>query len=230
MKKILTAICLFASICVSAQQKISSENLGKISTINIAGSLNVNYVQSDVNAIEIELHNSNLTNLEWELEDEVLSVKLKPSNKDNRFADVTIRCKDSVKTFNIGGCSFMTEGAITSPILEMNASLGAKVTAEFNSLDLTVKASSGSAIVLLGRSKYTVINVSDKSRIDARDIDVVSCDVTATMNSEAYIYVSERLNAAARHTSKIYYIGSPAILKIDNPMITGLGAEIINIE
>lgn len=230
MKKILTAICLLTSMYVSAQQTITSKNLGKISIINVSGALSVNYVPSDVNEIEIELHNSNLSDMEWELKDEILSVNLKASSKYNRSANVTIRCKDTVTLFNIEDCSFMTDAAITSPIVELYASLSAKVTAEFNSLDLTAKVSSGSAVVLLGKSKYTVINVSDKSRLDARDMDVVSCDVSATMNSEAYINASERLSAASRHTSKIYYVGSPTILKIDNPTITGLGAEVINLE
>lgn len=226
LRLLLLTVSSFLTMSASAQQKIGSENIGHIAEITLSGKLNVTYIPSDKNAIEIDLYNADIRKLRWNIEESALSVSLKPTDNKEGYANVKIWCATPLQKLSISESNFISEDVIISNMIELIATSSSKVTANFQAIDMEVRVGSNAIIDLSGESHYLDIHASENSRIDTRKMDVISCEIESTTTSEVYVGADERLVATAKTGSTIFYTGDPIIMKLNTPKITGLGAGI----
>ena len=221
----MVASCIL-TISASAQQKIGSENIGHIAEIKLSGKLNVTYIPSDKNAIEIELYSADINKLRWGIEESLLNITLKPTGNKEGYANVKIWCSTPLKKLSISECNFISEDVIISKMIELNATSSSKITASFESIDMNIRIGTDAIIDLSGESTYLNIYATENSRIDTRKMEVTSCEVESLTNAEVYIKAEERLVATAKTGSTIFYSGDPIIMKLNTPKISGFGAGI----
>ena len=109
---------------------------------------------------------------------------------------------------------------IRSTLFDLLVSGGAIVAMELDVLDAFVECTGKSALRLSGSARYLKLNVSTAS-IDAQSLNTVSTDVNASHGAEIYIAVEERLEAVTSTAAKLYYKGSPTILRNRNSLFGG---------
>ena len=213
-----------------SQQKIGSNNIGKISEIKLQGRLNVTYIPSEMNAIEINLYNSDISKLRWNIVDSTLNVSLKSGGNTDAYADINIWSSTPLSKLDLSEASFFSEDIIVSNMIELIVSSSSKLIANLKSIDIEVRASGGSTVNLSGESTYLEVYASESSRVDTRKMDIVSCEVEGSSSAEVYIDAEERLIATAKTGATIFYSGNPIITKLTTPKLTGLGAGIHKIK
>ena len=227
---LLLAASSLLTISASAQQKIGSNNIGTISEIMLSGKLNVTYIPSENNAIEINLYNADISKLRWNIKDSVLNVTLKPSRDETDYADVKIWSTSPLSKLGISEANFSSDNVISSEMIELILSSSSKLTATINAIDIEVKIDGAAIADISGESTYLDIVASEGSRIDTRKMSAISCEIESSSNSEVYVDAAERLVATAKTGSTIFYTGDPIIMKLTTPKIAGLGAGIHKIK
>lgn len=230
MKKLsLMVLCALMSVAVFAQQKIKSEELGLISAISLSGKLNVEYIPSDKNAIEIDLYNSDIKKFRWSVTDGKLDVMLRPS--EGAYANVKIWSKsEDLTSLAMSGCEFKSSAPINTQMLTVDVSYSAKATIPFKCQDLEMSVSSSAVLSGSGETKYFELKATEKSRVDVREMEAISVEVDASTGAEVYLTALERLVAYPKTSATIFYKGNPTITKLHSSKVVGMGASIHKIE
>ncbi|MCC8034931.1 MAG: DUF2807 domain-containing protein [Rikenellaceae bacterium] len=233
MKKlpVLVACVLFAVANVFSQQTIISENVDSFNSVSFSGNITAELIKSDAAKIEIVLSEVDITKLKWIVKNGVLSVTLNSGSKGKGHADVKVYYAESLASVSVSGSEFTSAEPITGDFFHFSANGGSRVTLEFDVLDLTASISGNSAALFSGEVKYLAISASEKSKVDARDMECLSAEVDASTGAEIYVTVTERLVANAKTSSTIFYKGKPTVLRDKTSrMSSGMfGSSILNI-
>ena len=149
----------------------------------------------------------------------VLQISERFDAKTTLVTDVTVYyvALDEIK---IDHSTARFEEPVKSTLLDVAVSGGAVVTMDIDALDTFVECTGKSAIKMGGASRYFKLNVST-ARIDAFPLQTVSADVNASHGAEVRLSVEERLEAVTSTSAKLYYKGSPAILRNRNSLFGG---------
>ena len=237
MKKsiLISALLLaLATISASSQPSHSIKNIFTIpdfySVVLNGGNLNVELIHSETNEIEVELHNSELEKFRWTVSDGVLSVTLRPTVGAKPSADVKIYYNGNLHEISASGTQLTADEPVTSHIMILKVSGGARVNMAVDARDLEVEVTGNSSLMLSGTAKYLTLRATERSMVDTRKLDVVSAEVEAATSAEIYVNATERLVANARTTAKIFYMGNPIIFKDRSSRLnTTMGSSVYNI-
>jgi hypothetical protein len=108
------------------------------------------------------------------------------------------------------------EADITMPELAgAELSGGSHLNGDMDVADLTLNLSGGSHATLSGPAGDLTIDASGGSHAKLAELVVVDADVEASGGSEVTVNPSGRLDADASGGSRVYYLGSPTLGKID---------------
>lgn len=230
MKKVIViAVLMLMSTMLFAQQSIKSENVSDFTNVSLSGKLCVEMIPAQQNSIEVELIKSEITKFKWTSVDGTLMLSLRPSQSSEATAIVKIYYK-AINEISVSGSEVIFNEPIISNLLAIKLSSGATVTANVDCMDLEIEVSSNSALVCSGTAKYVDIRATEKSRVDARNLESVSVMVDSATGAEIYVTALERLVAFAKTASSVYYKGEPVVLKIkSSKMGMGMGASVLNI-
>ena len=154
----------------------------------------------------------------------MLTVSEKYDPKRTNVTDVTIYY-NSLCEVKIAHAKAMFEGVIDSKLFDLTVSGGATVSLEINAMDAAVECTGSSRLTLSGKTKYLTMRVST-AKLDCTNLSVVSATVEASHSSEVRLSVEERLEVTTSTGAKLYYKGTPTILREHNVIF---GGEIINI-
>lgn len=229
MRKIFAVVvCVLFAVEVSAQQVVKSAEIGAFSSISLSGKLQVQLIKADTNSIEITLFDSEIARLKWGVNNEELSVSLRPALNGSGRAEVKIYYK-SIGALSISGGELTSKEAIVSDLFDLKVSSGAKITAEFKCTDMGINVTGNSVALLNGYSRYLDLHASEKSKLEARALECMSAIANASTGGEVYVCAQERLEADAKTGSTIFYKGEPTILRVPTSKIMGLGASVHSI-
>ncbi|MCD7969766.1 MAG: DUF2807 domain-containing protein [Alistipes sp.] len=233
MKKImlLALSTIFSLSALVAQQTIFSENVDGFNAVAFSGNITAELIKSDACQIEIVLTDVDITKLKWIVKNGVLTVELNSGPKGRGHADVKVHYVDGLSSVSVSGSEFTSAEPLTGNIFSFSANAGATVSVEFDVMDLTVSVSGNSAALFTGDVRYLTMSATEKSKVDARGMDVMSAEVDAATGAEIYISVEERLVANAKTSSTIFYKGQPDIMRDKTSrMSSGMfGSSILNI-
>ena len=223
---------LAVSLGLSAQQSIRSENISSFTSVVMTGNIVAELIPSQTNKIDITLHEVTIDKLKWSSRNGELSVSLSAGRKGEGRADVKIYYADTLSSVTVSGSDLKTQGAIKGIVCRLVANGGAKVTAEFDMLDLDVNIVGNSAAQLSGKGKYLTLRATDKSTVQAGSLMVLSGEIDAATNAEVRVVVDERLIVRGKTGAKIYYKGYPAVVKdYTSKMNSGvMGATLLRVE
>lgn len=230
MKKVIVIVAaMLMSTMLFAQQSIKSENVSDFTNVDLSGKLCVEMIPAQQNSIEVELIKAEITKFKWTAVDGTLTIALRPSQSSEAKAIVKIYYK-TLNEISVSSSEVIFNEPVVSNLMAIKLSSGATVTAKVDCMDLEIEASSNSAIACSGTAKYVDIRATEKSRVDARNIESTSVMVDSATGAEIYVTALERLVAFAKTASSVYYKGEPTILKIkSSKMGMGMGASVLNI-
>ncbi len=228
----LAAAILFTALSVMAQQTIQSENLDDFNAVSFSGNITAELIRSETSSIEIILTDADITKLRWIVSNGTLTVSLNSSgSKGKGHADVKVYYTEGLNAVTVSGSEFTSAEPLTGEIFHFTANGGATVTVGFDVLDLIAGVSGNSAALFTGEAKYLTMSASERSKVDAREMAVVSAEVDTATGAELYISVEERLVANAKTSSTIFYKGQPRVMRDKTSrMNSGMfGSSILNI-
>lgn len=230
-KTIFLIIFLLTVTSVPAQQSIKSNPISDFHAIALSGNLNVALIHADVNAIEIELYDSEINKFKWGVNNGVLSVSLRPTIGSKARADVRIYYRGALYDISVTDARLSVTEEIVAHTMRLAISGGANVNVAVDVKDMEVDVNGNSSLLMLGTAKYLTLKVTERSRVDVRKLQAVSAETEAATGAEVYVNASERLVANARTAATIFYMGNPTIFKDRSSKInTSLGSSVLSID
>ncbi|MBC6996927.1 head GIN domain-containing protein [Cytophaga sp. FL35] len=109
------------------------------------------------------------------------------------------------------GSYLKAENSITSGDLEIDGSSGARMIVELNATSLMIDASSGANLTISGEAEQSNVDVSSGGNINAKDLQVQSCNAEASSGGNVKIMVAKNLVAEASSGGNISYSGDPEV-------------------
>ena len=229
---LLFALLLFAGFTgnVLAQSVIRNDELPDFAVIALSGNMNVELIEADKNAIEVQLYESDIKKFTWSVNgDGVLSVTLRPTVGQKARADIRLYYKAEIKEVTVNGARLTVEDEIVSSLFRLAVSGGGSASVAVAADDVEVEVTSNSAVVVTGETTYLSIRATERSKVDTRKLNAVSAETEAVTGGEIYVFASERIVANARHASSIHYTGKPTIVK-NRTSRSSMGSGVYNID
>lgn len=231
-RTLILAITLLISTALSyGQQTISSENITEFNAVSLNGNITAELIPSDTNKIDIILTDVDINKFKWNIKSGALNVNLNSGPKGKGHADVKIHYTGPLSEISVSGGELSSPEVIESNMLRFVVNGGAKVTLDFNVMDLDANITGNSVTLMSGTAKYLTLHAGEKSKVDARPMECVSANVDSGSGSEVYLFITERLVANAKTSSTIFYKGKPTIIKDKTSKMSAnvMGSSILNI-
>ncbi|MBT0608387.1 head GIN domain-containing protein [Aequorivita echinoideorum] len=197
---------------VVTEERTVSENFTEIRG---SEGLNVEITQGDENKITVEADENLLQYIETEVE----SGKLKIGTSENigrataKNVYVTFKQVNTLEASS--GAELISKNVVKSENLSLNSSSGANLDVEIFAKKSTAKSSSGSQLLLRGKSSALVADASSGSKLDAKQLLVIDCDAEASSGATVTVNVKERLETRASSGGEINYYGNPSAVNSD---------------
>ena len=151
-------------------------------------------------------------------EGSTLKIGLKPSlrlviSQATREAEVTL---PELTGLDLSGASHGTisEFSSTNP-LNVDVSGGSQLLGNIEAGDTVLDVSGASQVILSGSAQEVVIDASGASTVKLADLPVTDAAVNASGASQVTVNPSGRLDADASGASRVHYLGSPTLGKIE---------------
>lgn len=214
MKKFLLSTLLLAGIAwgAHAQQTIKSDKLDPFTDIELTGNLIVELTQAEQPAIEIQLNNTDISRLSWNVSGGVLSIRLRPGVNSGSSADIKISYSQ-LSRMKIAGANVAFKTPYQGLMLDMDMSAGAALGGMFEAQDVMLKITGTSAASLTGGVKYLTINASNRSKVNARELIAEDVNVNASSGAEVYVHGIDRIQITSDTGASVFYQGSPQIFR-----------------
>jgi len=98
-----------------------------------------------------------------------------------------------------------------APMIQINLSGASDLFAELITEELELTASGSSTIELTGSASVAYLDISGASDILASNLQTEVVDIEASGSTHVEMAVSEQLNVVARGSSRVQYLGHPAV-------------------
>lgn len=230
MKKImLIAAALVIAFAANAQNDVRREWLGTFSSISLSGDMKVTLIpieEGEQPMLIIKAEDREESKLKYTIDNNG-KLSVRESTNRNRTVRTEIEIHFvTVNSFEVAGSDVVVKGLIDEPIVDVTVANGGFFKAEVDTQDILVKATGQSTIDLKGRARYMIADVSI-AKIDLRELETMSAEVSATQRGEVSVFCTERLAATANFGGTIFYRGNPSILRANSKL---LGSSINSIE
>ncbi|ULQ52908.1 head GIN domain-containing protein [Flavihumibacter fluvii] len=236
MKKILLmAFLLVSAASVWAQTTTVTDNnarvreVGNFSGVKVSAGIELLLQQGDKDAVAVSCsHPEYLERIKTSVEGNVLKISIDNMSggdwkwrKNVKFkAYVSIRQLE--KLYASSGSIVKTGAVIQVQTLDLDASSGAIVEAEFKGQSITVDNSSGAIVTLKGTVESLDVEASSGAIFKGFDLSSVNCSADASSGGTISITVTKELNAEASSGGEIKYKGGGVIRKLH----TGSGGSV----
>ncbi len=224
------ALLLFSMVVnASAEEVVQSLKIGDFQKITLSGNINVELIPANENAIEAKIYESLADKFRWNVNDSgTLEVSMKPTVGSNSRADVRIYYKGALHEVRTNQANVMSTHAIQANCLRVEVVGGGNAGLKIDAKDLEVDVRGNSAASFSGSAKYLTMKIIERSRVDAREMEAVSVEVSAATASEVFLKTSERIVGQTRSGATIYYAGNPTIIK-NQSVNAGFGSGMFSI-
>ncbi|MES2680192.1 MAG: DUF2807 domain-containing protein [Bacteroidota bacterium] len=198
--KILSLAFLFSCLAFNAQET-QNRSISAFNKVDIHGSVNVIYTNSDSLSLSVKAKKDEIENVETKVENGTLHI----ANKGNFSMPVYIYVKNNhLNQISVSGASvFKTLNGLKEDSLYLSASSAANVNVTVNALRVKSVQSGASLLTLRGTTDVFVAELSGASSLKAYDLVSKNTDILATGASSSKIYVSDKLKANASGASNI---------------------------
>ncbi len=214
---LLLIICLPASLF--AQKQVV--RLESFSSLDVFGPFDVELIASDHNQVELDYKGIDSEDVVAGVSRNTLRLKLRnrhyvndwnsDKKRNSQYIRVKVYYKDIDEIKAQAGAIVTSAGQLKSKNLVIESSMGAEVSMEVLTKNLYLKASMGALVSLKGQSENVEVKSSMGAVVKARQLQSRTAFVKASMGSEVYVCVTEKLEVSAGLGAVVDYTGSPAV-------------------
>ncbi|MDX9883551.1 MAG: head GIN domain-containing protein [Prolixibacteraceae bacterium] len=208
---VLSGIYSFAALANEKDTNRRNRETKPFHAIKVSTGIDLYLSQGDIEKIVVEAGNDIIDNLVTEVHDGVLKIYMNKSFiwkwNVERKVYVTFRELDMLTADS--GSDVESQGLLQVKNLKIDASSGSDIDMEIQAEQLSVNTSSGSDTELKGTAGYLKASSSSGSDLNAGELKVKVCEVSASSGSDATIYVTERIKASASSGADIRCLGNP---------------------
>jgi len=198
-----------------------TRELQAFTQLDVSEGISVELIHEDKNSALVHVENGNADDLITKVDNGRLSIYWKKNKGSNRYATVELSFVKLDMISSSSGSKVMSEFIISSNSLDLEASSGGDITLEIDCDNLSADVSSGSVLVLKGKSKVQDIDASSGGAYNAEELVSESATVDASSGAHIKLHVSKNLSVDASSGASIKYKGNPSNTDFDVNEITG---------
>ena len=181
----------------------------EITEIKAAAGMNVIVNQGDIQEVKVVAHQNLHRYIKVQQSGNVLTIKKTKNFNASGVFDVFVTVKNIEKLSATSGSEITTPKTIKSKNLTVNTSSGSSISLNIIAEDVIAKSSSGSDMILEGKTLNFDGTSSSGSSIDAKSLICAKALVKASSGSDITTYPLESLQAKASSGSAITYYNAP---------------------
>jgi len=199
---------MFISLVIFCQQGIIIKNIN-FSAVDIRDKIKVQFIKSDESYIEVFTKNNKPQFLEYDLDKDTLVLKRKKDADTEEEIMVNVYYKDLKKIKATKKAELTSKNIIKQDNLIIELGWGSQAMLDLDVKYMKLKLIEGSLCSVNGYADYVDAYLTTGSTFSAFSLESKKCNILATANSKAKIYVLEDLKAEAASLSNIIYKGNP---------------------
>jgi hypothetical protein len=199
------------------EKTMTLDGFKEFSTLKASGKIElvVTLDATQPQTMTIEYNGNDQNKVKWWDEQGTMQIKFASSAKDNPIM-VKLTCQQLANVSLAKGASMTTTTPWVQKMITVDVSSGSKLTVNVETTDIKLSAQGGAAVIIKGICTYASFDGLTRSSIDAVGLIAVSTDIHASGYSECKIYGSERVVVDAVDGAKIFWRGTPEILRLQH--------------
>jgi hypothetical protein len=163
----------------------------------------------------LEYNGNDQNKLKWWDKGGKLQIKFASNSKDQPIV-VKLNCQQLTNLSLLKGASMTATNTWTQKMITVEMSSDAKLMATIEATDIQLTAATGSVAAIKGIATYAAFEGRTRASIDAVGFSAKSTEVRAGGYSECKAYGSERLVVEAVDGAKVFWRGTPDILRLSS--------------
>ena len=178
-------------------------------TIKASEGLDVYITQASNASIEVEADENVISLIATDIDNGTLRIHTEKNIGRCKSKKVHVSVPNIEKIISTSGADVVSTSLIVSDNLEVKSTSGADVRIEVEAENIYCSTSSGADIKISGTARSLVAKASSGSDIEAKELEVKSCDASASSGADVTVNVSEKLIANSSSGGDVSYYGNP---------------------
>ncbi|HET8839374.1 MAG TPA: head GIN domain-containing protein [Flavobacteriaceae bacterium] len=196
---------------------LQEHDLETFNQIDVSKGWDVVLIKSDKSKMTVETNENLHENLEFTVENEILSISGKENIGNAEAKSIKVYYAEKLQKIGAhSGSEIVSNEVFQQDKIKIDASSGADISLKVDTKNITVNASSGAEIELFGTTENLESNASSGASIEAKNLDASSAVAEASSGANVELKVSESLTAGASSGGNVVYHGNPKNTSIDN--------------
>lgn len=225
MKQIvkISAICIFMLSLTSCMLEGISGN-GNVTSqkrnissdfdaISVSHGLDLILTMGSTTSLELEADENLHDIIVTEVEDGVLKIYAEKNIRKAKSRKVYLTAESINDIRATSAAEIRSENTLETEDLKIIATSAAEVRLKLNVNKLSCSSTSAAEIKLEGTAENFTVKSTSAAEVRAKDLETKICDVSVTSAANAYVNVSEELDAKATSAGSIRYAGNPKKVK-----------------
>ncbi|WP_430412575.1 head GIN domain-containing protein [Kordia sp.] len=171
--------------------------------------LDVYITQSNTQAIKVEADENIISLIATDINNGVLTIHAKENIGRAKSKKVYVTLPEIDKIVSTSGADVYSTDVLVVKNLEVKSTSGADVKIEVKAVTVSCAASSGADIKISGTADSLRADASSGSDIQAKDLEVKTCDASASSGADVTVNTAEKLIANSSSGGDIHYYGNP---------------------
>jgi len=189
-------------------------DVAEFNSISTSSGINIILEQSDKQSVKIEAEENILPFIETNVRAGELIVKFSSGMlfmQTNKPVNCYISAND-INSIKLSSSAALSCDDLNSDELSINMSSSASAQVNAEVKYLKINMSSSAILKISGEALKQDVSVSSSAKYLAEDLKSSECFVKSSSSAQAFINVSDELNAEASSSGQIKYTGSPNII------------------
>jgi len=211
--------CTVGSLTGSGNIVTRQESITGFDKVNVSHGFTADILQGESYSVVIRMDDNLEKYLEVAKRGSTLNIGLKrnrPSTLRNVTLEATVTMPELTGLELSGGSHGTITGFKSNKALGTDVSGGSHLRGDIEAGDARFDFSGGSHATLTGSAGDLTINASGGSQVDLSAFAVTDANVEASGGSQATVNASGRLDVEATGGSKVFYLGSPTLGKVES--------------
>lgn len=221
---ILTLVLLLSSWTVFAQTSEDTRALSIFNGVEVANSIEAELVKGERYQIEIVASGTDAANVETEVKDRQLKVKMGRGNFGSNTVKVVITYAGELdKVAASTSAKVFVKDMIKSKNLTLAVETSSYVEAKVNVSKLKLDGTTNGKIFVEGTATDLDLEAFTKAIISGEKLTVENAEVRTNTAAESTVAVKNSIKGSAGTAGKVWYIGDPNMVDVK----TNTGGDII---
>ncbi|WP_046757030.1 head GIN domain-containing protein [Kordia jejudonensis] len=171
--------------------------------------MDVYITQSNTQSIEVEADENIISLIATDINNGVLTIHAKENIGRAKSKKVYVSLPEIDKIVSSSGADVYSTDILVTEDLVVKSSSGADVKIEVKATSVSCSTSSGADIKISGTADSLRADASSGSDIQAKNLEVKTCDASASSGADVTVNTSDRLVANSSSGGDVHYYGNP---------------------